>query len=59
MVIESVYGRAVSGTFDILTWSKTGGQANVYQATRSNVQLVTNPLIRDQNGDYLRYANVA
>lgn len=59
MLIEAAYGRVISGTFDVLTWSKTGGQTNVYQATRSNTQIVTNPLIRDQNGDYLRYVSVA
>lgn len=58
MIIESVYGRSVSGTFDVLTFTKTGGQTNVYQSTRSNVQIVTNPLIRDVNGDYLRYTSV-
>lgn len=59
IVIESVYGRAVSGTFDVLTYTKTGGQVNVYQATRSGVQIVANPIIKDQNGDYLRYTSVA
>lgn len=59
MIIESVYGRAVSGTFDVLTYTKTGGQVNVYQATRSSVQIVVNPLIKDQNDDYLRYTSVA
>jgi hypothetical protein len=59
MVIESVYGRAVTGTFDVLTWTKTSGQTNVWQAARSNVQIVTNTLLRDQNDDYLRYTNVA
>lgn len=59
MLIEAAYGRVISGTFDVLTWSKTGGQTNVYQAARSNTQIVTNPLIKDQNGDYLRYVSVA
>lgn len=59
MMIEAAYGRVISGTFDVLTWSKTSGQTNVYQATRSNTQIVANPLIRDQNGDYLRYVSVA
>lgn len=59
MVIESVYGRSVSGTFDVLTFTKTGGQVNVYQVARSNVQIVTNPIFKDVNGDYLRYTNVA
>lgn len=59
MIIESVYGRSVSGTFDVLTFTKTGGLTNVYQSTRSNVQIVTNPIIKDVNGDYLRYTSVA
>lgn len=59
MLIEAAYGRVITGTFDVIAFTKTGGQTNVYQSARSNVQIVTNPLIRDVNGDYLRYASVA
>ena len=53
--IEAVYGRAICGAFDALTWAKTGGQTNVYEAARSAAQTAYNPLIVDQNGDYIPY----
>ena len=53
--IEAVYGRAICGAFDALTWAKTGGQTNVYEAARSTAQTAYNPLILDQFGDYAPY----
>jgi len=53
--IEAVYGRVQTGAFDDLTWAKTGGQVNVYEAARSSAQTAYNPLLTDQFGDYLSY----
>ena len=53
--IEAVYGRAICGAFDALTWAKTGGRINVYEAARAAAQTAYNPLIVDQNGDYIPY----
>jgi hypothetical protein len=59
LLIEAVYGRVISGTFDVLSYTKTGGQVNVYQATRSGINVVVNPAIKDVNGDYVRYTSVS
>ena len=53
--IEAVYGRVQCGAFDVLTWTKTVGQNNVYEAPRASAQTVYNPSVVDQFGDYTAY----
>lgn len=59
IVLQAVYGRVVTGPFDTLTWTKSVGLNNTYQAARSNVQLVCNITMLNHRGDYLRYPHVA
>ena len=49
--LEGVYGRVVSGVFDDLTYTKTGGQNYVYQATRSSVINVIDSIRKDDDGN--------
>lgn len=58
VTIEAQYGRVVTGTFDLLTWAKTSGQTNVWQATRSGVQSVWNTTLLDKYGSYKQYKYV-
>lgn len=44
---------------DVLNWSKTSGQTNVYQANRSAVRNVYDANHADEFGDYKRYLNVS
>lgn len=59
ITIESVYGDVVTGVFDELTYTKTVGQDYVYQATRSNVTSVINPLSLSKRADGKLYKKVA
>ena len=51
--IEGVYGRVVNGIFDDLTYTKTGGQNYVYQATRSSVLNVLDMQRSDEDGNLI------
>jgi len=59
ITVEAVYGRVETGTFDNLNWSKTSGQTNVYQAARSQVNLVINPTVKNDDGSYVTLRNVS
>jgi hypothetical protein len=59
ILLEAMNGRVQAGPFDNLTWTKTGGATNTWQATRSNAVHVFNPSMKDQHGIYQRYTWVA
>lgn len=56
LYIYSVFGRTKTGNFDELTYTKTGGQTYVWQATRSLVNNVLNPQI---DAEYTYVASIA
>lgn len=51
-------GRPKIISADILSFIKTDGYTNVYQATRSAVSRVINKNLKDDNGDYLEFKKV-
>ena len=59
ITIEAVYGEVTTGTFDLLTYTKTAGQDFVYQANRSNVLAAINPSVKSGRASQSLYKKVA
>ena len=59
ILLEAMNGRVQTGTYDNLTWVKTGGLTNVYQAARSSAYRCVNPSVKDSSGIYADYVWVA
>lgn len=56
ILLESLGGRVITGTFDNHTWTKTTGRTYVYEVARTNASRVVCTLYRDAWGDPLEYA---
>jgi len=59
LLIEAINARVVTGPFDNLTWTKTGGATYTYQAAFAFAIAARNTVVLDKNGMHTRYAWVA
>lgn len=57
--LEAIGGPVYTGSFDLETWTKTSGQNNVYEVTKTNTSSLFNPSILDFKGSYTPYVKVA